>query len=162
MLMEPILKNLIVHPCSFLVVIMDRNAVCYGTVEHNGLLASHYNEFQSVISSCISTACDWKTFCRQFMPGSTLLSFKYKSSCWYAFPAPSTFYITSVHHHDHSNKPRPSPDTHCKHRKKYCSTISYVDLLKPTPQPQPFRFLSMTWKDVESLAHMSLSLCTEK
>jgi hypothetical protein len=33
MLMEPIFKNLTIHPCSFPVVVMNSNVVCSGTLE---------------------------------------------------------------------------------------------------------------------------------
>jgi hypothetical protein len=63
MLVEPILKNLPVHPCSFLVVIMDRDAVYFGTLEQSWFFGfSNCYKFQFVVYGCIYTTHDRGAF----------------------------------------------------------------------------------------------------
>lgn len=59
MVLEQIFKSLPIHLCSFLVLVMRRNAVYFITLEESSFFGfSNYCKFQFVISRCISTAHD--------------------------------------------------------------------------------------------------------
>jgi hypothetical protein len=109
MLVEPIFKNLLIHLCSFLVVMMDRNAVYFSTHERQ-LPQVSFCDFQVHFHNTVTIrdSLDDLYLGAQFcLSDARVLVGK---PFHYQAPVASPF-----HHHDHWNKsPQPTTDNDCK------------------------------------------------